>query len=271
MNKRILLAVIITILLFVSCFAQGIEMTGKTLFHDRYFSIGFKDDYIYCGGLFSLQIFHIDENDSLALVNILDIGRVLGIAIDSSFMFLICDQGILSMDLSIPDEPVIVGQLDEHLNDIFDLRYANRALFITYQGGVLNSVLRVIDVSNPYMPVVRAGISIEQGFYSIYAGNNMLHILACEWDIQYTARLIYDISEPANSHLTYEEHFNFINAPNQISGFEQYGYLDYGQYTRIYNLDDPYSPVQLYDDSSFIVSDDITYFDTIWLLRAISL
>ena len=244
--------------------AQSIDLISRILYHDSYHAVGFNGQYAYCGGVHGLQVMHLTENDSLELVNVLDVRNIEGMAIDSIFLFLVTSVGLTVVEISDPANPQIISGLPLTRSGFLDLRYANSTLFILTRGSLFNSYLSLIDVSNPYEPNSITGVSLEYGYCGMIAADNLFHTLMGEWDLAYTIWRVYDISDPYDLRLVYGEQFEGeISGGLAISAYHNYVYIPFFGSTRIYDVSQPSSPQLIYEDSSFFFDDDVVVVDTV--------
>ena len=262
-NVYLVITVFFAFSLITVISAQSIELTGRILEQDRYRAVAQYSDYIYCGGIHGLSIYHLDDNDSLILVNTQYHEDIVDIAIDSCYAFVARDDiNCLVLDLSDPANPTVINEFFNGFNHFFDIQIFNSIIYVSYTSNIITSSVKMIDFSDPYNLVEIDILETELGVY-FHVNEDLLVILAGEYDLSYTAFQIYDVSDPYNISLTYDEQEYCWYYSSTVAVYDDYAYVGFRDSTKIYDISDPNDIQFIVDNRNFLVSNYIIFQDTL--------
>jgi len=167
-------------------------------------------NYVYLGGFPDLSILDVSNPGSPTLIGTLDglLGSPLGIYVAPGYVYLANRYGGLRIiDVSIPSSPTEVGYYEN-----FD--YA-RSVYVNnnyaYVADRYIGLLKIINISDPYLPVEVASVSIQPLVNDVDGSENFVYTLS-DW----AGVRVFDVSGPTN--------------PRDVGFFNTGGY-DYNIYT----------------------------------------
>jgi hypothetical protein len=270
--KTIMGAVLISVCLALPADAQEMELVSSTLHYNPYYSIGKVGDYVYCGGGGGIHIFDIADPADPALVRICDFPGIYRMFIDGNYVFLLTITvsneipHLRVLEISDPLNPQSINEfnmVDGFYNNSFE--FYNSTIYI-YQdrGDTLNQCrIRVIDVSDPYNPILSDSLTVGAWIPSMWASDGHLHILTSDFDFWYNHWRIYSLTDPTHPNLVYYEDFGLYDFFDKVFAYSDYVYLYFLSYTHIYDISNPYNPLLLRIDSTGNFPELLSIHDTI--------
>lgn len=274
--KIIIAAFVILPCLSLPVAAQDMEFVSSTLHHNRYNSIGKVGEYVYCGGRYGIHIFDITDPANPDLVKICDFPDIFRMFIDGDYAFLLSRSLYSSipelrvLNTSDPLNPQIISDLSM-INGSYNIlfEYYNFAIYVFQdRADTLNhSRIKVIDISDPYNPILSGSLTVEAWVPSMWASDGYLHVLTSEFDFWENYWMIYSVSNSGNPALVYSIDFGEQFYVEKVATSLNYAYLNSYSGVHIYDFTIPSNPFLVRIDSSSNFPDLITVHDTVGYAR----
>lgn len=246
--------------------AQELEYVSSTLYHNLYRGIGRIGDYVYCGGPYGIHIFDISDPLNPVLAGNYDSIFVSRLYIDGNYAYAIgTSPGLWIFDVSNPLNPQLASSssFSPGILAYYDHTFYNAITYIDSIGAVRSNIY-VVDVSDPYGPVVSEVLNFPYVVDCIWAGNGFLQVYEHEFDYWYNAWAVFSLADPAHPYLN-----NYLDlGMNYVFGLGSYGnyaYLDFLDEVRIYDFSTSYEPTLVRIDISgnfpnlIVTADSIGY------------
>jgi hypothetical protein len=204
-------------------------------------SIFVKDDYAYLVGGLNLVIVNVTNPYSPQVVSEFITGAIVNdVYVQDSFAYITnSDSGFHVLNVANPNLPQLVGSLviTDNFFDELDV-FANYAYLTGIDSDVDSIFLKVIDISNPTIPIEVARKNFSYDFYNqlndVLYWNNLLYVTT-DIDLQ-----IFDVSQPTLPNLVGEWQGN----TGKMAVFSVYLFIASGATgLRILDIYDPTSPV----------------------------
>ena len=158
-------------------------------------------DYVSSRNLGALYVYNVSDPSSPRKITKSPTPdfRAHGMDSKGNYVFVIGAHGVLSFDISIPEDPIIVGELKAGSRFLVNAKLSDDLLFAVgvIHGSVEHTgILDVIDISNPLHPRKVGGIVLPLSFgYSIAIDDEIAYI-ACDSGVA-----IVDIGRPESPRL----------------------------------------------------------------------
>ncbi len=270
--KCLIILLVILFLPLAPLWGQDFEHVSSTLFHDKFYSVVTVGDYVYCGGLYGLQIFSIADSANPVLVKNCDIPYIGKIVVDGTNAFVMKSAGGYNVpdlriyDLSEPLNPDLLGNYDSHHGSLGDIEIYDNIAFIPSEVPdpyFPHSITEVIDVSDPSNPVLVDSLVAQLKVTDIYAKNGLLFILSHEFDFWYIICDIYELTNPAHPHRVSSLDFPPGNPLRGVSSSGNYAYIITVDGIHIYNISEGFDLEGVYIPEYYtdriIIDDQIAY------------
>ncbi|UCE64936.1 MAG: T9SS type A sorting domain-containing protein [Candidatus Zixiibacteriota bacterium] len=267
--KLIIGAVLILPCLALPAAAQDIEFVSSTLHHNPYYSIGKVGEYLYCGGPYGIHIFDITDPSNPELVQICDFPGIDRMFIYGDFIYLISTDygtpGLRILETLNPLDPQIISYYDMPAA-IYGTIYYENTIFTNWEVydslGYYYTKIGIIDVSDPYNPVMSDTLTFIFLLSGIWASDGYLHILTSEFDFWFNYWHLLSLTDPAHPNHVHTMDFGYEMFEG-ITAYQHYAYLKMYPGANIYEFSDPNNPSLVRIDSSGNFPEFITMHDTV--------
>ncbi|UCC80954.1 MAG: T9SS type A sorting domain-containing protein [Candidatus Zixiibacteriota bacterium] len=251
--KLIIGAVLILLCLALSTSAQDIEFVSSTLHHNLYRGIGRIGDFVYCGGPYGIHIFDIGDPSNPFLAGIYDSIYVSRFFIEGNFAYAFgSPPGLWIFDVSDPLDPQVISSSSFPLEYPGQVAYYNNTFYSAIESDSLGfpiGIIYVVDVSDPYSPVVSDSMRYSYLVGSMWAADGYLQVHLYEYGFWDNSWAVYSLSDPAHPYYLTGMGFglSFIFG---LTACDHYAYLCFDQVVNIYDFSTPYDPTLVRIDST---------------------
>ncbi len=175
--------------------SSGLCLRGNFLF-------GATMDYVTSRNQGALYVYDVSDSSNPKKVTKIPTPdfRAHGMDSKGNYVFAVGAHGVLSFDISIPEDPMIVGELKTGNHFLVSAKLADDFLFavgVIHSSVEHNGILDVIDISNPLHPRLIGEIVLPLSFFgdSITIDNEIAYVV-CDSGVA-----IVDIGRPESPRL----------------------------------------------------------------------
>ncbi|HRH23660.1 MAG TPA: hypothetical protein PK295_03445, partial [Candidatus Magasanikbacteria bacterium] len=224
-------------------------------------SLVISGDYVYIPGSFTSVLNVIDVSDP-ARPTIVSQSLPIGaesIAVSGKYAYLVSNANLSTVDISNPKNPVLLSNTvsSTAFNVAQSIYISGKYAYIT-NGGFLSSVggLRIVDISNPQVPVVKGAVSSTSlaGAQDVYVSGRYAYVTAKTDD---SLRIIDISSSTAPTIVGGLQDSTNLNLPSSVYVSGKYAFVTAEDSLRIIDISSSTLPVMVTGLTSVLGTGDV--------------